>query len=142
METDPLQPVLGFPAHIAQRKVTRLHKSNAVRIALSPPATQWEHPGIKHPSSAITVSVEPQTQTQVTINNVVNQASRRNVVPVDQNTVSQEWNVDMSTLEGQLSRVRQISETGHPRMTVTTDSKLEKMKRLPRSSEGLADDLE
>jgi hypothetical protein len=56
---------------------------------------------------------------------------------------SSEWkNAEMSTLSGQLSRVRQISNSGHPRMKVITASKLRRLKRLPRSSEGLADDLE
>ena len=49
---------------------------------------------------------------------------------------------DMSTLQGQRSRVRQISTSGHPPMKVITASQLRRLKRLPRSSEGVAVDLD
>ena len=48
---------------------------------------------------------------------------------------------DMSTLRGQVTRVNLIKESGHPRMTVVTASTLRAMKRIPRSSEGCAQDL-
>ena len=54
-----------------------------------------------------------------------------------------EWmQTDMSTLDGQLGRVRQIKRSGHPPMKVITASQLERSRRLPRSSEELAEDLE
>jgi len=56
---------------------------------------------------------------------------------------SSEWTaVDMSTRAGPLSRVRQIKSSGHPPMMVVTASQLRRLKRLPRSSEGVAEDLE
>jgi len=62
---------------------------------------------------------------------------------VEKVLASSDWkSADMSSLAGQLSRVRQITRSGHPPMKVITASQLKKLKRLPRSSEGLAEDLE
>ena len=56
---------------------------------------------------------------------------------------SPEWkDANMSSLDGQLKRVRKISSSGYPPMKVITASQLQKLKRLPRSSDGLAVDLE
>jgi len=55
---------------------------------------------------------------------------------------SSDWKTaDMSTFDGQRSRVRLISTSGHPPMKVITASQLRCLKRLPRSSEGHAVDL-
>ena len=85
--------------------------------------TQWEHPAVRVMGG--------------------HSPSQTNKTPVEEVLTSSEWqNVDMSSLDGQLARVRQISRSGHPRMTVFTASTIRRLKRLPRSSEGLAEDLE
>ena len=48
---------------------------------------------------------------------------------------------DMSTLQGQLTRVNMIKERGHPPMTVVTASTLRAIKKIPRSSDGCSQEL-
>ncbi len=69
--------------------------------------------------------------------------AREDVADVADVLASPEWKAaNMSSLDGQLKRVRKISSSGHPPMKVITASQLQKLKRLPRSSDGLAVDLE
>jgi hypothetical protein len=55
---------------------------------------------------------------------------------------SSDWKTaEMSTFDGQRSRVRQIRTSGHPPMKIITSSQVRRLKRLPRSSEGHTVDL-
>ena len=99
--------------------------------------------GDQAPRSTVQGQQEQQEQQERWAQGRGDASSASEPVAVKDVITSDEWKkANMSTFDGQLSRVGQIKRSGHPPMKVITASQLESIKRLPRSSEDLTEDLE